>query len=656
MMERLVLHYKRLLEVAVDAPETSIGALDFLLAGEREELLEKFNSTAVAYPADKTVVDLFVEQAARTPDATALVFEEQRMSYRELDEKSNQLARYLQAQGVGRESLVPLCMERSMDMVLGLLGILKAGGAYVPIDVNCPQQRLDFILGDTGCGQVLTHAGLSELFEGHEDELKVIELDMISDALDAHSGLTLTDLPAAEQLVYVIYTSGTTGVPKGVMIEHKSLLDYVAGLVSELALDTAYAYGLMSTPSADLGNTVLYGALVTGGLLHTFSKDTLMNAAGLLSYFNTHQVDIIKIVPSHWLSLSHGEDVLLPREMIVFGGEALNGEVIKKIKGKDASLRVVNHYGPTETTIGKLLYKADLTGEEEHVTVPIGKPFSRAGAHILDEQQALVPVGVVGELCIEGIGLARGYLNRTDQTEEKFIRHPFKPEERLYRTGDLAYRLADGNIVFKGRKDSQVKIRGYRVELEEIEAVLNQLYNIEQAVVQAVEDSSGSKQLIAYVVSKELVDANSIREGLMLILEEKLPEYMVPNIYVKLEAMPLTANGKVDRKALPVPGSQSRQQAYVAPQTELEIQLAEIWQQVLGIEKVGLHDNFFDLGGNSLNAIKVSSRMKKEMNLDMEIKSLFHSKTINDLACQIDLFLKHEKIKVENPTLNKIEL
>ncbi|WP_438711358.1 amino acid adenylation domain-containing protein [Aquimarina muelleri] len=653
-IKKIADHFYNIVHSFVSKPNQCLSDVNFLSQEEEDFLLSDFRASSDIYRNDRTFIDLFLAQVSSTPDSTAVVFQGSSITYRELDSLSNQLARYLQDHGVGKETLVPICVEGALDMILGILGVLKSGGAYVPIDPNSPQQRLDFILEDTAAHHLLTHSDLSDMFDGYGDSLFVTTMDTFQEVLEGYSATSLDSRPTPEQLVYVIYTSGTTGVPKGVMVEHGNLLDYIEGLITTLDINQVYSYGLMSTPSADLGNTVLFGSLCTGGILHAFSRDTLMSTNDLFSYFDTHKVDIIKIVPSHWSSLSIGDSILLPERAIIFGGEILPMDVVKKIQDSTSCIDIINHYGPTETTIGKLLHKIDL--DSSYSEIPLGYPFSNTGVYILDHHNGLLPRGVVGELCIDGSGLARGYLNKEAITAEKFIDHPFKSEGRLYKTGDLARWLPDGTIGFVGRKDNQVKIRGYRVELEEIESVLNDLYNIEQSVVLAKEDASGSKQLIAYIVSKEFGDINSIKEGLMLVLEEKLPAYMVPNLYVKLDTIPLTTNGKIDRKALPVPDVLSRQKEYIAPSTETEKQLAEIWQEVLGIEKIGIKDDFFELGGNSLNAIKINSRIKKKLDLDMEIKNLFLFDTIVDLAFQIDFSKNQKEIKTDNQELKMIEL
>ncbi|WP_212003973.1 non-ribosomal peptide synthase/polyketide synthase [Chitinophaga sp. HK235] len=637
-MERLFLHYGNLLESLMDHPETPVGKVNYLSVAETEELVHGFNDTRLYSVADRTITDLFAEQARRTPDAVALVYEDRILSYRELDELSNQLARYLQNEGVDRDVLVPVCVDTPLDMIIGMLGVIKAGGAYVPVDAALPWQRISFILEDSGCKQLLTHTGLSDVFKALKDDVKMIYLDQLSETLNDYSTSPLKTQIYPDQLIYVIYTSGTTGMPKGVMIEHRNLLDYVHGLLAKVQIDASYSYGLMSTPAADLGYTVLYGALATGGQLHTFSKETLTNAAGLLSYFREHAIDFIKIVPSHWASICQNEEILLPQKGIIFGGERLTNEIIASIKHSGSSIRVYNHYGPTETTIGKLMHAVNL--DKVYQQIPLGKVFSNAAVYILNTEQQLVPPGVIGELCIAGAGLARGYLKRPELTAAKFIAHPFKAGERLYRTGDLARWLPDGNVEFLGRLDDQVKIHGHRIELGEVESALLQQDGVSQVVVSAAE-VKGDKALVAYIVMEQGLtpDKRRLREDLSKVL----PAYMLPGYYVELENIPLTSNGKIDRKALPAVGAGDLiKEAYVAPRTTAEQLLAKIWQDVLGMEQVGATDNFFELGGHSLKAVRLINEVEQS-GYKLKLKEVFECPVLADMAGRLGAAI-HENI------------
>ncbi|MEO6720285.1 MAG: amino acid adenylation domain-containing protein, partial [Ferruginibacter sp.] len=439
--------------------------------------------------------------------------------------------------------------------------------------------------------------------------------------------------PAPKDLAYVIYTSGSTGKPKGVMIEHGSLVDYVFGLNEKTKIDQCRSFALVSTIATDLGNTVIFSSLVFGGALHLFSKETVSNAAVLYQYFKANQIDCLKIVPSHWKALGEDEKLLLPKKLLVFGGEALQAEMVEDIGLSGSNCTVVNHYGPTETTIGKLLHVVNDSNKYSG-TIPIGKPFSNTQVYILSKELQPCPVGVLGQLYISGDGIARGYLNNDGLTKEKFIPNPFsKDGPVMYATGDLVKYLPGGDILFAGRVDDQVKIRGYRVELGEIESVLQQSALVKQAVVLAREDKQGNKRLVAYIVAEYEFD----RDEIFSYLKGKLPDYMIPALLMELESLPLTANGKVDRKALPDPdASELLSDQYTAPRNEAEEKLAAIWQDVLEVEQVGIHDDFFELGGHSLLAIRLISAIRKELQVELPISDIFDYPTIATLIAQLE--------------------
>ncbi|MEO6719986.1 MAG: amino acid adenylation domain-containing protein, partial [Ferruginibacter sp.] len=438
--------------------------------------------------------------------------------------------------------------------------------------------------------------------------------------------------PAPKDLAYVIYTSGSTGKPKGVMIEHRSLVDYVFGLNEKTKIDQCRSFALVSTIATDLGNTVIFSSLVFGGALHLFSKETVSNAAALHHYFKVNQIDCLKIVPSHWKALSEDEKLLLPNKLLVFGGEALQADMVEDIRLSGSNCQVVNHYGPTETTIGKLLHVVN-DNNKYSGAVPIGKPFSNTTIYILSKELQPCPIGVLGQLYIAGDGVASRYLNNEELTKEKFIANPFgKDGPVMYATGDLVKYLPNGDVLFAGRVDDQVKIRGYRVELGEIESVLQQSALVKQAVVLAREDKQGNKRLVAYIVAEDEFD----RDEILSYLKEKLPEYMIPALLMELESLPLTANGKVDRKALPDPdASELLSDKYVAPRNEAEEKLAAIWQDVLEVEQVGIHDDFFELGGHSLLAVRLISAIRKAFNVEMPIGDIFDYPTVATLTGQV---------------------
>ena len=447
-------------------------------------------------------MDLFEEQAVRNPDTIAVVCEGRQLSYKVLSEQSSQLAYYLQGKGVKEETLVPLLIERCSEEIVGILGILKAKAAYVPIDIDFPPERISYMLEDTGARVVVSsRKGRQKLLANAV--LEIIELDGDQDILRQQP----SDRPAnnlqAGHLAYVIYTSGSTGKPKGVQISHRNLVDYVYGLDQKTGIRSCRSFALVSTIATDLGNTVLYGSLLTGGTLHVVSKETAGNIEGLHEYFATHTIDCLKIVPSHWKALSMDVQPLLPAKLLIFGGEPLQTTMVETIRATGTACRIVNHYGPTETTIGKLLHEVQSV-DQYGSTIPIGKPFSNTKTYILTKDLSPCPIGVPGQLYIAGDGLSRGYLNNDVLTLEKFIPNPFDIDGKslMYGTGDQVQYQPDGNITFIGRVDDQVKIRGYRIELGEIDGVLNGSGRVSQGVVLAKEDASGNKRLVGYVVKE----------------------------------------------------------------------------------------------------------------------------------------------------------
>jgi len=632
-MHRMIVHFKELLKSIVKAPQQKIGLLPMLIQEEHQQFLGEGTSMPFEQMKGKTIVDLFVDLANKIPDEIALVFEEHSYSYRALNERSNQIAHYLRSKGIREDSLVPLCVERSHQMIIGLLGILKAGAAYVPIEPDFPEDRKAFVFGDTKAKIVISTMESSSALP-IADDIEIVEIDdPLSPVKSQSTGHVQTDL-RPEHLAYVIYTSGSTGKPKGVMIGHYNLVDYVFGLNQQLKIEQFKSYALVSSIATDLGNTVIYSSLVFGGSLHVFSKESVSNIEYLHQYFRDHTIECLKIVPSHWKALSLDGKLLLPSGLMVFGGESLHAELIENIRLSNATCRVVNHYGPTETSIGKLLHEVQ-PGIKYNQTIPIGKPFSNTRVYVLSKELGLCPISVAGELHIAGDGVARGYLNNEELTTQKFISNPFDKDGKslMYRTGDLVRYLADGNIEFIGRVDDQVKIRGYRVELGEIETVLQQHEEVGQGVVLAREDKQGNKRLIAYVVTDGIFD----REGIITYLNEKLPEYMVPSLFVEIESFPMLPNGKIDRKSLPDPDvSGELANKYEAPRTDTELRLADIWQDVLEVEQVGINDDFFELGGHSLLAVRLISAIRKEFVVEMPIGDIFDYPTIKSLAEQVE--------------------
>ncbi|MBW4670971.1 MAG: amino acid adenylation domain-containing protein [Cyanomargarita calcarea GSE-NOS-MK-12-04C] len=627
-IERMTNHFQTMLEGIVANPDQTISQLPLLPTNELLQLLFEWNDNQINYSQDKCIHQLFEEQVERTPDAVAVVFEGQQLTYQELNSRANQLANYLRTLGIRPEVLVGICIERSLEMVVGLLGILKAGGAYVPIDPAFPQERVGFMLEDAQVSVLLTNDSLMLQFPN-----RMVCLDSDWEKIAQENDANLENIATPQNLIYVIFTSGSTGRAKGVAIEHQQVLNYLSGIQERIFPSVGGNFALASTFAADLGNTVLFPSLCGGGCLHILSKERVSDPNALLNYCQQHPIDCLKIVPSHLAALltSAHPETILPRQRLILGGEATSWDLIEKIQHYAPNCKIFNHYGPTESTVGVLTYGVDSQPLNYHTQiVPLGRPLPNIEIYLLDRQMQPVPIGVPGELYIGGAGLARGYLNRPDLTQEKFIPNPFKDSlnARLYKTGDLARYLPDGNIEYLGRIDNQVKIRGFRIELGEIEALLSQHPALAQTVVTAQD-----KRLVAYIVAHQ--GQKPTINQLQNFLSQKLPDYMMPSAFVMLEALPLTLNGKIDHRALPVPDAAFSESDFVAPRNSTEEALASIWSKVLGIEKVGIHDNFFNLGGHSLLIIQVLAYCWQDFSVQIPLRQFFKSPTIADLAVAI---------------------
>jgi amino acid adenylation domain-containing protein len=596
-----------------------------------------WNNTVVAYPTMSLCLHQLIEQQARrTPDRVALRFEQHSLTYAELDRRADRLARHLSSLGAGPDVLVGLFVERSLEMVVGILGALKAGAAYVPMDTSYPQERLGFMLSDASLALVLTQRTLVSNLP--ESAAQVVCLD----EFEWNGAQAATQNEARvrpEHLAYVIYTSGSTGRPKGVCVEHRNIVNYVLGVADRLQLEAGMSYATVSTIAADLGNTVLFPALVTGGCLHIISQERAESQALLSDYFSREKIDVLKIVPSHLAALQSGNnpEQVMPARCLILGGEASRLDRIEALRALSPKCEIYNHYGPTETTVGVLTYHARAQlPDTRSGTLPLGRPLPNSRVYLLDGEGRPLPIGEQGEVCIGGRGVARGYLNRPDLTAEKFVPDPFSPDldARLYRTGDLARYLPDGNIEFCGRIDHQIKLHGYRVELGEIEAALRDQDAVQDAVVLAREDESGEKQLVACVSAREPLTPATLREH----LKARLPQYMVPSAFVLMENLPLTRNGKIDRQALaglPFENVEP-EHAFVGPRTETEKALAAIWGQLLKVESIGIDDDVFDLGAHSLQAMKALTQIRDAFDVNLALRNLFEHPTIAGLAEAID--------------------
>jgi amino acid adenylation domain-containing protein/non-ribosomal peptide synthase protein (TIGR01720 family) len=643
-LKRLAGQFENLLGSVLDDPEKAVGELDILSDSERRQLLREWNSTEADFTSGSCLHQLFEAQAERTPDLLAVVCNGEQLTYRELNRRANQLARQLQRLGVGPEGLVGLYLERSLGVIVGMLGVLKAGGAYAPLDLENPPARLNQQLESLKPRVLLTQEHLLAAVPNYRGT--VLCLDRDCSRLEAEEAASLAPATEPENLAYVIFTSGSTGDPKGVAITHRSLVNYTLSISAKLKLWNAAAdrqlkFASVSTFSADLGNTAIFPALVTGGCLHVLGHEVVTDAEKFRAYVRQAEIDVLKIVPSHLnalMSARAGGDVL-PRRYLLLGGERLSVELLHRLEASGNGCVLINHYGPTETTVGSLTFtcRQSIAFRDETPTVPIGRPIANTEVYVLDSRLEPVPVGAPGELYIGGRGVARGYLRLPELTAARMIPHPFSTVggARLYRTGDLVRYLLDGNIEFLGRVDSQVKVRGFRVELGEVESVLRRHTSVREVAVLTREDAPGEVRVVAYVVPHG--EHFHVAAELRTFAKEELPGYMVPSAFVMLKNLPRTPNGKLDKRALPAPDQTRAAPAEDSstPLTETEKALVEIWSQVLRVEHVGPHDNFFELGGDSIVSIQIAARAHTA-NLHLTPLQIFQYPTIAELASLAD--------------------
>ncbi|MFH1489355.1 MAG: amino acid adenylation domain-containing protein [Pseudomonadota bacterium] len=666
-ISRMARHFQNLLRAAISDPEQPMLTLPMLIDGEMEQI-RLWNNTESAYPEDRTVVDLFEEQAKKTPERVALVFKHEQMTYRELNARADQLACYLrerESESNPHNPLMGICMERSLEMVVGILGILKAGGAYVPLDPDYPKERLGFMLDDSGVKVLLTQEKFRFEPPTSRSTAEIPQAVMRGDLSERSgdpasrfAGRSLTSVcldrdwqkiryypetnperpPKPTDLAYVIYTSGSTGRPKGVMIEHRGLLNY-AWWASENYTQNgdhrdsgALAFPLFTSLSFDLTVTSLFVPLISGNKIIIYGEDEDQWEPAIHRVIKDNAVDVIKITPAH-LTLVREMDVKGSRvKRMIIGGEDLKTGLAGAIHHAfGGAIEIYNEYGPTEATVGCMIHRFN-PEEDTAPSVPIGRPAGNVKIYVMDPYQNLLPAGVPGEMVISGDGVARGYLNRPDLNAGAFISNPWAPGERLYRSGDLARRRPDGNLEFLGRVDDQIKLRGFRIEPREIESALCRYPEILEAVVSVHEDPPGNGQLVAYLVCSNPVESEKVCD----FLKTRLPGYMIPSLYIELDKMPLTSNNKIDRKRLPKPESITPARQYTPPRNRTEEILAGIWGRVLKQDRVGRDDDFFRIGGHSLLAAQVLSRVREAFQVSPPLRRLFEEPTIAGLAGWID--------------------
>ncbi|MCX7923437.1 MAG: amino acid adenylation domain-containing protein [Clostridia bacterium] len=613
-------HFLNLLSHITDNPDTKLSEVVMLSQEEEQLLLSGFNLTKVDYPKDRTVQQIFDEQVKLNPDNIAVVFEDRSLTYRELNERATSAALLLKQRGVGAESIVGIMLERSIEMIVGIVGILKAGGAYLPIDPAYPADRIEYMLKDSGSTMLLTKPHLAEAlnFQGEYIDVSDINKFEFKGSLDGDGCMP-------ENLAYIIYTSGSTGQPKGVMIEHRGIVNLSYWFNRKYKLDENKNVLQMTSISFDVSVEEILVSLMNGATIYIPRQEVILDKSGFAEFIKKNNINIAQFVPMTLRELLADNEKLDSLKVVICGGEALDEQLKDRIIEKGYSL--YNSYGPTETTVDAIMCRC------KKGKVVLGKPISNTRVYILNDNTQLQPIGVPGELYIGGDGLARGYLNKPQLTEEKFVKNPFIPGENIYRTGDLARWLPDGSIEFLGRVDHQVKIRGHRIELGEIETQLLKHYAVKEAVVVETQDQQDDKFLCAYIVGDSKITPTELREHLLKIL----PDYMVPAHYIKMDKMPLSANGKVDRRALPKPQSSiCSDMECTMPSNYIEFRLVNIWEHVMGVEGVNINHNFFDVGGHSLKAAKLASIIHKEFNVDITVKEVFKYNTIRKLEEYIE--------------------
>ncbi|HEY0601403.1 MAG TPA: amino acid adenylation domain-containing protein [Herpetosiphonaceae bacterium] len=643
-IRRMLQHFATLLHGIAADPDQRLSALPMLADDERRHLLSAWNPAATEYPRERCVHAIVAEHAARTPDAIAVQMPDEQATYAELNTRANQLAHHLQALGVGTGTPVAICLDRSLAFVVGVLAILKAGGAYVPLDPSYPAERLQFMLADTAAPVLITTTELAELLPSHAAQIVRVDGDA-AELAARPTGDPISDV-TAEHLAYLIYTSGSTGQPKGIGIPHRA--------ITRLACNTNYVQftaddriGMVSNVSFDAATMELWGSLLNGGRMVGVPREVVLSPQAFADYIREQRIDTMFLTAALFNQMAREvPDAFATMRDLLVGGDALDARSIATVLAAGGPRRLLNGYGPTESTTFAATYEIHEVPPGA-TNIPIGYPLANTQLYVLDAALQPVPVGVPGELHIGGDGLAHGYLNQPALTAERFIPDPFSatPNARLYKTGDVVRSRADGAIEYLGRRDHQVKVRGFRIELGEIETALSRHPAVGQVVVLVREDEPGQKYLAAYLVPHRDDALNSA--DLRQFLLGKLPDYMIPNAFVFLDALPLTPNGKLDRRALPVPDQLrlAQRSDYVEPRDVVELKLVQIWEEVLNVKPIGATDNFFDLGGHSLLVVKLMSRIQEEFGRELPLATIFQQPTIEQLAME----LRDETTRVWSP-------
>ena len=616
-IETVIAHFEYLLSEVLANNGKSISELEIIPEEEKQKILYDFNNTKMEYPKEKTIHGLFEEQVNRVPDHVAVVFENRRLTYQELNAKANKIAKVLRNKGVKPDSIVGIMIDRSIEIIASILGVLKAGGAYLPIDPNYPMERIKYLLEDSSTGILLTQKHLKDRVS-YQGEV----IDIEDDGIYEGDNEELENINKASDLAYIIYTSGSTGKPKGVMIEHKGMANLKTYFQQNYHVDEKDNMLQFASSSFDASVWEIFTSLLTGATLYMVSRETINNLVEFEEFINENGITITLLPPTYLAGID--PERISKLKYLFTGGSAITKGLVNKWKKK---LVYSNAYGPTESTVIATTWQYN-EQELEYNLVPIGRPISNTEIYILDSKNRLLPIGSAGELCIGGDGVARGYLNKPELTAERFVANPYRDGEKMYKTGDLARWLLSGSIEFLGRIDHQVKIRGFRIELGEIETELLKYPSVKEAAVIDKEDQQGEKYLVAYYVTDDELTSNELREHLL----KELPEYMVPSYMIRLDCMPLTSNDKIDRKALPEPDySIDTGAVYIAPRNDKEAILAKVWQEVLKAERIGIRDNFFNLGGDSIKAIQILSRLNA-YRLKLEMKDLFKYPVIEELS------------------------